>query len=271
MTSKYYIIYQGSGGLIHMLGGLAHSCNFVNSQRNSILVINVENHIAFQSKFSNFFYLNNVKYTEDYEEVLSKFKSFKRIPLKHILENNCDDNYNITYNNTKINIRAGLSKYIPKTNLLYLYAGFGCNNHLDILKYVKVNPDIMEKIKLFKLDYEYVGVHFRNTDIKQDYNKYVNKLKQYEQYTIYLATDDYNAYDYFCEKLPNHKIIRFTKAPKVDGNNIHFHCDDKPKQVLNLLIDMYVLYNSTIFIESHGSLVSRLVNTMRKENKSIFL
>jgi hypothetical protein len=267
MNTKYYVLYQGSGGLVHMLDGLVYCCNWVNKRRYSKLIINVENHRAFLTRFGKFFNLINVNYSEEYDEILKY--SFRRIPLSYIVKNNCDTNYIIEYNNRRINIHSGLNSYDQKLPLR-IYAGYGKNNHKDVIKYVRVNNDTLNKLKLLKFNDNYIGVHFRNTDRVNNYDVYVKKLQQYINKRIYLATDDYKAYDYFKNKLPNHNIVRYTKPQDLGGKCLHFNCSDKERQVFNTLIDMYMLYNSTIFIDSPHSLVSQLVNTMREQKKSIF-
>ena len=40
--------------------------------------------------------------------------------------------------------------------------------------------------------------------------------------------------------------------------------------IMSILVDMYMLYHSDIFIDSPNSLVSKLIKLMRNNNESIF-
>ena len=134
------------------------------------------------------------------------------------------------------------------------------------------------KPQINRLDYpiiqNYIGIHYRNTDIKTNLNSIISKVlkNKYNNIynNIYLATDDSSAYDKLKAAFPNHNIYQYTKPINSNGEPIHYKCDDKYNLVLNLLIDLYFLYNSNEFVNSEYSLVSNFVLSMRNENKSIF-
>lgn len=273
MDKNTFIIYQGSGGLIHMLGGLAYCCDFVTKKRNRKLIIDVKNHEAFKNYFSKYFNLSII-YSEDYNIIDKELTHFYKIPLTHMDKNNAilerGLGYIVRYENTFVKINKSLNTYSEKERILY-YCGTGGNNRHLILKFIKINDTIMEELKKYKIDKEYIGVHFRNTDIKNDINSYIKQLQQYKNKCIYLATDDYKALDIFKKHLPDTEFITFTKPYDKPCENIHFGNPNKDEIIMNLLIDMYMLYNSNVFIWSPLSLVSKLVKFMRDNNKSIFL
>ena len=75
-----YIIYQGSGGLVHLLGGLVYCCNYVKNKNGYKLIIDIKNHQVFGNYFENI-YINddNIKYSESYDiiEDADKYMGFK--------------------------------------------------------------------------------------------------------------------------------------------------------------------------------------------------
>ncbi len=274
-----YCIYKGTGGLIHMLCGLIH-CILWSIKNNHKLIIDVKSHKCYNHYLSDFFELKNtgnLKYTEDYNTIEANVK-FNRISM-----NTIRDYPNIEVdkglgNNThhyllnNIRLRVNLDNY-PKEQQVKMYAGPGCNSYPGLVKYIRVKETIMNKIKT---EYEninnYIGVHFRNTDIKNDISSIINEIKKYPEYSnIYLATDDYKAYDKLRESFPHHTIYQYTKPINANGKPIHYCEDDKYKLILNTLIDIYFLNSSNIFIPSISSSISRLIVYMRENNENIFI
>ena len=157
-----------------------------------------------------------------------------------------------------------------KRQSIKIYAGPGANDYISILKYIKVKDEILLKIKEYiKID-NYIGIHFRNTDINNDINFFINEVKKYNYNNIYLATDDSTAFDKFKKALPNHNIYQYTKPIAANGEPIHYAEENKYNLILNVLIDIYFLYNANEFINSKQSTVSRLILTMSREGRSIF-
>lgn len=269
-----YIIYQGSGGLVHMLGGLVYCCEYINRKKNYVLVIDVKNHEAFSNYFSKYFILNGVKYTEDYSEIKDS-DNYHKIKLDYLNKTNVkyDNGYIHKYNiNDKV-IHLDIGKSLERIDYyrnIKMYAGNGGNNRHAILKYIKCNDDIKQKLKEYKVDEKYIGVHFRNTDRSNDINIFINKLKFYKDYKIYIATDDFNALEIFKNKLKDYNIFYYFEPYNANGENIHFNDPDKEKVIMSILVDMYMLYYCEIFIDSPNSLVSKLVNYMRISKESIF-
>lgn len=277
MDKNTFIIYQGSGGLVHMLGGLVYCCDYVSKNKNRRLIVDTINHEAFQNKVSKYFDLN-IDYYEDYSVIPENITKFRNIPLSFLENNNAifvkGKGHVIHYNNNYYNYNQNFNKYNPRERIMY-YCGTGGNNRQLILKYITVNNITMDKIKNYINSQtnikNYIGVHFRNTDLKNDINNYIKQLQQYKNKTIYLATDDYKALDLFKQYLPDTEFITFTKPYEGPCENIHFGNPDKDEIIMNVLIDMYILYHSDVFIMSPLSLVSKLVKYMRDNNKSIFL
>jgi hypothetical protein len=191
-----------------------------------------------------------------------------------------------------IRLRVGLDSY-PTNQQVKMYAGPGCNSYPGLVRFIKVKDNIinmikelenhnLENLELDNLELDnhnldnlaldnYIGVHFRNTDIKNNIEHLIIEIKKHSNYTnIYLATDDYKAYEQLKLALPNHNIYQYTKPINANGKPIHYNNDNKYILILNTLIDIYFLNKSTIFIPSIQSSISRLINYMRETKQSIY-
>jgi hypothetical protein len=270
-----YVIYKGTGGLVHMLGGLVFSINYC-IKYNNILIIDVISHTCYKHYLSDFFIIKNADsliYSEDYNLIEPNIlfgrkytiNDIKNYPNVELVNGKLTGNYQF-YN---FHIRHTLlpTNYKQK---MKIYAGPGSNDHISIIKFIKVKSEIINKIKEFKEINNYIGVHFRNTDIQSDFNDFINKIKKYNYNNIYLATDDATAYNKFKLALPNHTIYQYTKPIEANGEPIHYAENNKYKLIFNLLVDIYFLYKADEFINTTISTVSRLTVAMRKEKKSIF-
>jgi hypothetical protein len=274
---NYYLIYKGSGGLIHMLLGLVYCMKYCIKYKN-ILIIDVISHKCYKHYLNDFFIIDcpELTYSEDYsiidDNVKFNNKSMDYIKNYPDIEYNVDPNTVYKYQIDNINIRRKLLMDDAKRKIK-IYAGPGSYGgpKFDLLiKYIKVKPEILDIIKEKPSIDNYIGIHYRNTDIKTNLNSIINNISKYKYNNIYLATDDSSAYDKLKSAFPNYNIYQYTKPINSNGIPIHYAYDDKYNLVLNLLIDLYFLYNSNEFINSEGSLVSNLVLNMRNYKNSIF-
>ena len=271
-----YVVYKGSGGLIHMLSGLVYCMSWC-MKNGWTLIIDVQGHKCFQHNISDFFIIDKKfkRYSENYDNVNINIK-FKRMPLqkvidaKHIEVDRGLGNFTHFYKIENFNIRKSLDEY-QKGEKLRIYAGPGCFSYYYIVDLLKVKPDITQMIKELNLiEGDYCGIHFRNTDRQNDINVFINRIKNYPSKKIYLATDDATAYEKITSSLPTHTIIQYKNPINANGKPIHYMENDKYSLVISLLVDMYYLTKGKDFIESPGSLVSGLVSYMRKNNKNIY-
>jgi len=270
-----YVIYQGSGGLIHMLGGLVYCIEYCKKYKH-FLIIDVKNHSCFNQNFSDFFYLKDFNnYSEDYNMISNDISCFKKISLEYISKNNAIHRGNINgYWIKNINVNCSLNSYEINKDRVKIYVGHGGNNRQNIVRYIGIKPEILKQIKdNYNIENEYIGVHFRNTDRVNNINNYINIINSYNNIntTVYLATDDYNAFDMISKSISHNKIIQFSKPYNNNGGPIHFSNVDKKELVMNLLIDMYFLINSSIFVPSEDSLISKLVMYIRHTKKNIYV
>lgn len=277
-----FVIYKGTGGLIHMLCGLTYCIEWC-ILKSHFLIIDVKNHECFKHYLSEFFTITKFEnYSENYNIINNNIK-FKGINMRDIencinVERPNTNAYYITTPIYDINIRVNLDSYNIK-DTIKIYAGPGSCKPNKITKYISVKQDIYDMIILKSIhdnyiDNTYIGGHFRNTDIIHDINKFIDKIMNIGNKnninTLYLATDDSMAYDIIKEKCIGYNIIQYTKPCNGNGKPIHYTETNKYNLILNLLIDIYYLYKSEIFLPSYGSLISAFIIDMKEKKESIY-
>ena len=262
-----YIIYKATGGLVHMLCGLESSIQIAKND-NRILIIDTKILKAFNKKknFCDYFFIydRNLKYYTDYS-VLDSNTKFKNLSLDEIIEKKAEfNNENKKYylENTDIRIHKELDG--NKDNEIIIYAGCGDK----YIKNLRLHNEILYQvfdytIETIKKYNKYISVHFRNTDMTNDISIFIKKIdntsKLYKINDIFIATDDYKAYDNFKLALPHLNLFRLTEPENLYGKNIHYHSIDKHKQLMNILIDIYMIIKSDYFIPSINSGVSKWI------------
>jgi len=267
LTSKY-IIYKGSGGLVHMLTGLQCAIKIAINE-NRILIIDTLKHSCFRANISDYFILKE-----------------KQI----IIQENYNDIINDEYKGLKIEIiknggtRCTKGGYIlhdlniSKTPLnseekILIYAGVGQPGRFPNLKLKDaIISDIIHKYKGH--DINYIAIHYRNTDIKNNIDNFINKILSSncgdKVNSIFIATDDFNAFDIFKTRLPEYNVFRILCPMNFNGQNLHYHVKDKKELVMNTLYDIYMILNSKYFIPSMNSGLSTWCIDMIKKNDNIF-
>lgn len=266
-----FIVYKASGGLCHMLSGLIYAVE-LSLKYNRHLILDVEQHSAFKTNFNRFFYLKDLEYFEDYS-IIPKNTKYKNMSFDEFTSCNCFEY--LPNGGTKFNNKFIIDpiKDIQNNEDIALYYGCGKCRWELMSKYIRINSYVREKISKYKINDQYIGVHFRNTDIKTDINSMFNKINialdnNKNIKTIYLATDDYYSIDIFKKKFcNNYNIIHFTTPIKIpsDGKNIHYSNNNKEQLHTNILIDMFTLIHSNIFIGSKSG-VSNWINYIRNNN-----
>ena len=266
-TSKY-LIYKATGGLAHMLGGLTIAISDANAHKRK-LIIDCKNHPAFKSEFSKWFYIKGFNdYSEDYN-LIPEDLTYNGIPVKQ-LEHLLPEYRHGKYYIKNINIKNRDHNFNDK---VVVFASQ--SNNSDGILNIKVISSVKSEVQqLIPPQTPYVSVHFRNTDIKNNIDKFVNNIKtlcgQKNIKHVYIATDDANAFDVFVKKLPTLNIVRSTIPQNCGGNNIHYHSDDKELLVKNCLIDIYMILKSNYFIPSINSGFSIWICKMIKHRNNIF-
>lgn len=259
---RQIIVFKGIGGIVHMLKGVVHAVKYKNGRQ---LIIDTHHHQGFRVRFGEIFTLKKgIKFRSDYQHLSNKkhiqvLDQWKTKPVKPEI----------------------LTQPQPHKQLL-IYSG-NDGSYTDLLKHIQVRKDITRTFKTMPPKMKYIGVHFRNTDIQNDLNKMVSKIKKHPYQHVYLSTDDPTSINIFKKKLPNKKIVTMAHLPPPQTSkkssssypNLHFLSDQqlgisKKQQIIEALQDIYNLKRSTVFIHSHKSGFSRVILYMRSTGKSIF-
>lgn len=161
-------------------------------------------------------------------------------------------------NNLIINIKSGGTlEELKKSNYLF--------NNL-----IKLKGYMIEKIMkiIHKLENRYIAVHIRRTDFNNhlfEINKlnekisdqdFIDFLKKYEKYNIYIATDNKETQNYFLNKFKSR--IKYI-------NLINDKSNDLRKTTLeNAIIDLFVCACCNIFKGTYYSSYTSFIYMLRK-------
>jgi hypothetical protein len=269
-----YLIYKVSGGLNHMLGQINNAIH-LSKTLNRFLIIDC-NYFPFENDFNKYINIPNFNYSTNYD-CLYQDSTLNKDIFEPYIKANCknyaDSQDSYWLNDKIININA-CDNNILKSNKKIIYCSWIDNggswvwDGLYAPWYIKVNENIVNMISKNKIYYNYIGVHYRNTDMKHDFCNFIPEiLKLFAKFdTVYLATDDYYAYDKFYGALSNKfNIIQYTKPCKIPTGktNIHYGNINKDEVITDALIDMYHLIYSTRFIPSWNSCFSQRIMNLR--------
>lgn len=272
MKYMRYIVYKASGGLTHMLRGLTHAIQFA-IKNSRYLIVDTEQHNGSLMKFGTFFRIEGVEYSDSYDTISNNLK-YKDLTIEQL------KNAGVQCNGGPYSLNITPKYYIHSVREngddIVVYCNcFGSDNLVG--KHIKVQQNIMEKIKTYNIQDNYIGVHFRNTDLKNNVGNFTKQIKNLSNKTkiqkVYLATDDFQAYDKFKQSLPNFEIVTFTKPYSDNGKPVkttHYSNPDKYNQIFGTLLDIYFLVKATEFIPSNNSGMSKWIKIMRSSGETIF-
>ena len=275
MDNKY-IIYVGSGGLCHMMNGLSTAINYAISH-NRILIIDCLRHGPFNNKVLNYFdiNINGLKIEENYDSIINE--KYHDLDIKQFMKIMPTLGKTPGYHIDKYNVSAFYPNEI--NNKIIVYVGCGIST-IPFNENIKIKADLINKFNLElndSLSKEYISIHFRNTDLKHDINVFISNIQNNKSIlktkninSIFIATDDYNAFNIFKEKLPEYNLFKVTEIENCQGKPIHYKSKDKNKAVRDVLKDMYVILKSKYFIPSKNSGVSKWIMNMIYTKKNIY-
>jgi hypothetical protein len=267
-----FLIYKGSGGIGHNLNGLMTAINICEKQKRT-LIIDMGMHKAFKIPFSKIFIIRNltIPYLEpndlDIKNILYKDKTLNDIfnnPIKFNKLNNKE-----TY--TIFDDLISDPQKNNDENIVILATYHKSKKTYDI----QINNDIINMLNEEEIITEkYISVHFRNTDKKNDINKFILCIKKLIKETniniLYLASDYNEAYDIILDSIPTLKIIRKTIPPK-NIRNLHYSSENKFQELYECIRDIYYICKSTYFIPSVNSSFSEtIIDRIIKRKKNSF-
>jgi hypothetical protein len=246
----------------------------MSKESNRFLIIDCKGN-AFDNDFNKYFHIPNFTYSTNYDILYSDATISKELFEPYINELAvCEGS--LYYLKQKDKYISTNKKYIMSSSESIIFCtaigGITFSDNYNLWR-VKVNKDIVDKISINKINKKYIGIHYRNTDYKNNLEDFIPQIHKYslETNTIYLGTDDYTAYDRLVKLLNDNKfeIIQYTKPMNCNGYNIHYGNPNKNEVITNALIDMYHLIYATYFIPSnmHYTAFSRNIVELRAKDE----
>ena len=285
-----YLIFKATGGISHMLCGLAHCIEYA-KKLGYFIIIDCKSATSFATEFKNLFYLENVAYSEDYASLSTEAQkvlpnNFSQHPARYI-----------THNTTcKVDseppVFIKINEIQIKKQPVQFYAGLGrsISSHvLILLHHLKIQDSVKKELLKCQIKQTYIGVHFRNTDMKHDLAVILKELKNYllkkkNLKLVYIATDDNQSIAKFKNFLAefNQKTKRkiqclyqkIIPSPKIgnthelkEKNLLNDHGLTKINFHIQVLQDIFLLHHATFFIPSPQSRLSKFVIATRKRGQ----
>ena len=256
-----YLIYKGTGGLAHMLNGIQYAVQLCKKE-NRILIIDTEQLSTFKNNFSKYFFIydKNLTYYTDYNHIDLNLE-FKGIKISQLINKKAQLKGTKNFlENTNIQIEDIHEN--EKNNNIRVFAGFSEN----FIENMRLQNEILYHIfdntnKIIEKNNNYISVHFRNTDLKNNIKQYIIKINKlcliHKIKNVFIATDDHFAFKTFQKFLPKLNFFRFQEPQNFNGKNIHYHTENKDLLIKNTLSDLYIIVKSKYFIPSMNSGLSK--------------
>jgi hypothetical protein len=261
------LIYKGSGGLAHNINGLMAAISICENQKRT-LIVDMGMHNAFKMPFSKVFSTHNLTipcFEPNNLNIEQKHVLYKGISLNDIFNNSTKFNkgtYTISnrvLSNLNINNNENIAVLCVATRSNKTYPIYVNNNIINMLNEEEI---INEK---------YISIHYRNTDKKNNINKFIlcikKIIKETNINTLYLASDYSEAYNIILDSIPTLKIIRKT-IPLKNIKNLHYSSENKFQELYECIRDIYYICKSTYFIPSVNSGLSNMIIYRIIKNKN---
>jgi hypothetical protein len=285
-----FVIYKGTGGLSHMCRGVITTMNIA-SKTDRHLVIDCKSQYSFKRDFYEYFALTDTKVSHGSDfGIIPSGLDYNGIPVEELVYTNagCKKNpaggqfYGLNHadwdSSWVINSYEAVLKEAYSEKPVVIFAGYAkCAGVWH--KHIKVRDSIVERLVAHKKncvlsDKAYIGVHFRNTDLQNDFALFTKRIldssAEHNISTVYLATDDAHAYSKFKKALAGIDLVQFVKPEDFGGQNIHYQTKDNDKQINDCLLDMYMLLTAKVFIPSRNSTLSKWLGEMADSGVNIF-
>lgn len=312
LMSDKYTVHLCTGGLAHMLKMLGTSISYCEIVGRKMIPFSEINY-AFQIPFYEIFSPNNMALVseEEYDNIIEQYgkkttregpNSLSGLSLKFRGSKELGNRYVIYDGEIEFDYDLELDEEQSKcSNVFELTTGQRWTNpprkgqrgkrSINIsggwpssLRSIKINADIIKiaEERISRIGEEYIGVHYRNTDMRHDINQTFSSIseaiKKFEISNIFLATDDVNSIPLFAEKFPTMAIHHFSNIPnhKTLGQKSLHHMSEKAlnisgltkkKQIQDALCDIICLVKSKKFIPSENSAMSELVNYLSEDSE----
>lgn len=143
--------------------------------------------------------------------------------------------------------RFDLNREYPNDPVLaFIRGGGGCRSYGFFRSHVRLSDNVHKEFKKKRMNIkskEWYSIQVRNTDLKCNYKK-INTMCIPKGASVYVATDDPQAIEYFRKKLTNNTIYNFTTFGE-KRNNLHYNSSIKGDvRIMDTLHDLLFLARS---------------------------
>ena len=269
-----YFIYRCNGGFAHNLTGLKFAID-ISKQHNLILLIDYSYSLYTTTELSDYFSINENIEIRNLKESSILNDKIRNVTVKDIIKNPSKiikGHYYI--NDYKVSCKTTLYNLLKDSkNEICIFTGTG-STFPNIKLFDKYINNIKDEFKdLLLLKKNYISIHYRNTDIKNNINYFIEKINEinnkYKINNVFIATDDKKSIDEFIKNTKNIHFFYVNNIIQVSGN-LHYGEKDKKKLLFDMLNDIYIILNSSYFIPSCNSGLSRWIIKMINTNENIF-
>jgi hypothetical protein len=266
------LIYKGNGGLAHNLFSLSHAIEICEIQKRD-LIIDMNKNSAFKIKFSDIFIIKdvNIKYYDSYDNIDLNIV-YKKLNNQTTTINDIKQN-TLSIKNKKYHLLDENIQTIEKNIMDNIVVFAGYVPYTKRTFNIQINENIINKLSKEELIKEpYISIHFRNTDIKNDIQMFIEKIHKILYTTkiniIYISSDYYKTYDIISKEFPQLLVIRKT-IPDNNIYNLHYSNKNKYDEIYECIRDIYYISKSNFFIPSYNSGLSKLMINQIQQNNPI--
>lgn len=240
---------------------------WVAATSNRHLVIDC-NALAFSNDFGKYFYIPNVEYSTTMQVMLMD-SSVDKKDVDPYLKSKARCISGTGYMLEDMLITRSAKDIINSTNNVE-YCSWITGVPDNIEWFIRVNKNVSRFLGKYKVPSPYVGIHFRNTDMKSEIDMFFEEVLKYKgkTKTAYLASDDYHAIDKFRDAIGSEfEFITFTRPSDYKGKSVHYSNANKDEVILTALLDMLILSKADYFVPTKKSSFSKAVMGIRDGRK----
>ena len=246
VKNKKYILCRPVGGLNDIFCQIEKCWQYAEKYNRILIVDTYKSQGLLGQNFLDFFFLKKKKIqivftVNKHIKFLNSLSCFPKKVQKNIRKWHYFPNRQVTTFN--------FNKNYDQSLLYHESTSGGVLSH-RLLNRIKLNTNVKLKVKKYlvkKLNFEYVGVHIRNTDLQCDYDNFFTKISnKISAKNILICTDNrsvltkakiflnnFNVYNN--EEIKNETFVPIHTIKRYSSNN------EKKKIVINSIIDLISL------------------------------
>jgi hypothetical protein len=224
-----YLLCRPQGGLNDILCQIEKCCRYAEKTHRIVIVdTNYKHSESFHENLSYYFESRQNRlflsledapvdleqldvYPECLQGKLNSYQTSEKVPFQPFKERSSGQA-----------IEFDFAKDYPHQLLVHHQGGGGKISSSALLRLKLTDYVKQALIKRFtKIDGSYWALHIRHTDYHTDYNSAIELIKKYRPPRLFISTDNQLVLDEIISKLPETKILTFSKNLSKDGAPIH--------------------------------------------------